>query len=101
MENFFIHKTAIKLKIAITDSHQLFSPTSPTIGQICRLIQRYLSITQKLTMDPDIDGDVAEINAAAEGGRGQGLDWEPSLTFETGKEVSASLIDTSHCTPTN
>lgn len=78
MENFFIHKTAIKLKIAISDSHQLFSPTSPNIGQICRLIQRYLSITQKLTMDPEIDGDVAAvINAAAEGGRGQGLDWAP------------------------
>ena len=44
-------------------------------------------------MDPEIDAGLAAINAAAEGGRGQGLDWASSLTFDTGKEVSASLID--------
>ena len=44
-------------------------------------------------MDPEIDAGVAAINAAAEGGRSQGLDWASSLTFDTGKEVSASLID--------
>lgn len=40
--------------------------------------------------DAEIDADAA---VEVEAGRGQGLDWERSLTFDTGKEVSASPID--------
>lgn len=36
-------------------------------------------------MDPGIDVDVVAVNAAAEAGRGGGLDWTASLTFDTGK----------------
>ena len=34
-------------------------------------------------MDPGIDVDVVAVNAAAEAGRGGGLDWTASLTFDT------------------
>jgi hypothetical protein len=39
--------------------------------------------TFQYKMDPEIDVDAAN-NAAAEG-RGEGLDWATSLTFDTGE----------------
>lgn len=44
-------------------------------------------------MDPEIDVDAVAINAAAEVGRSGGLDWAPSLTFDTGEEAPRPSIN--------
>ena len=44
-------------------------------------------------MDPGIDVDVVAVNAAAEAGRGVGLDWTASLTFDTGKSCPSTGIE--------
>ena len=45
-------------------------------------------------MDPEIDADaiVVAVNAAAEAGRGEGLDWATSLTFDTGESCPSIAI---------
>ena len=44
-------------------------------------------------MDPEIDVDVVAVDAAAEAGRGEGLDWAASLTFDTGKFCPSICIN--------